>query len=199
MKNTENAFAILILAAGSSKRMGKAKLLLRYKNETIIEHCVKTAQEVPDSNVYVVTGAYQERILASLSNYPDIQYVHNHAHLDGMGSSIACGVSEIVKFAYKGILLLLPDQILVDSKTLNDIIDLHKTNPSSIILSNYGENSGPPTFFPPSTFSQLLDLEGDKGAKHIFMKQYPHTFYKFPFGMIDIDKIEDCKEFDISD
>jgi len=199
MQKQNKSYATLILAAGSSKRMGKAKLLMTYKGQTLIEKCVKTALQLKEHDTYVVTGAYQERMMEILSAFPTIKIIHNDGHLDGMGSSIANGVSEIIKTPYQGILLLLADQILVEAENLNEILNLHRLNPESIIVSNYGDSSGPPTFFPAATFTQLTELEGDKGAKNSFFQKFPNNSYDFPFGIHDIDKEEDCKKFDILD
>ncbi len=200
MTEDTDAYACLILAAGSSKRMGKAKLVLKYKDESLILRCVSTVlQDFAPRDTYLVTGAYKDRILDALSVYPQINIIHNDNHLEGMGSSIACGVSKIMEKDYRGILLVLPDQILLEEKNIKEILALHKSNPKAIILSNYGNSKGPPSVFPSQSFSYLTDLQGDKGAKHGIVDKFPLELYNFPLGMFDIDKMEDCKEFDIRD
>ncbi len=199
MENPTHQIASLVLAAGSSKRMGRAKLILKYQGISLIEKCIRSVQAIKNNPVYVVTGAYREEIMHALSDYEGIQFIHNPKHLEGMGSSIACGIREISQKNYKGVLLVLPDQILVETKYFEELLEIGRAKKDHVILSDYGETSGPPTFFPSEVFPLLLKLSGDKGAKHGLLKHFPHTSVEFPFGIVDIDDPEDCKKYDISD
>ena len=59
----------LLIAAGESKRMGKPKQLLKWKNYTLIEHQIKNLLDT-DQNVWVILGAHSEVIIPIINNYP---------------------------------------------------------------------------------------------------------------------------------
>ena len=61
----------IVLAAGSSERMGdQNKLLLPYKNKTVIEHVVESIYEAGLEEIIVVVGHESEKINAGLRNFP---------------------------------------------------------------------------------------------------------------------------------
>jgi len=188
-----------ILAAGSSKRMGKAKLLLKHRGQTLIEKCLNTVLAIENNDVYVITGAYHDEMKTVLAQYEDIKIIYNPQYQDGMGSSIACAAKTLINKEYHGMLLVLPDQIMVETQNLRELLQLAILHPKSIIFSDYGKTSGPPTFFPQECVLSLRELKGDKGAKYGLFTDYPIKYYDFPFGIIDIDNIEDCKKYDIKD
>ena len=54
---------LLLLAAGKSRRMGTSKQLLPWKGKTLLENAIITGSALPDQELYVVVGAYEEAIL----------------------------------------------------------------------------------------------------------------------------------------
>jgi len=67
--------AILILAAGESKRMGTVKQLLKWKNTTLLGHTILVSEEL-NLKTFAVLGANYERIKNSINHY-SIQILHN--------------------------------------------------------------------------------------------------------------------------
>ena len=61
-----NKTGIIILAAGSSTRLGKPKQLLSYQNKPLIEHITGEAVKANLSPIVIVTGANAEQIINSL-------------------------------------------------------------------------------------------------------------------------------------
>ena len=79
--------AIVLLAAGQSKRMGDTnKLLMPLNNEPLIRHSAKIYTSLPNSRVYVVLGHQAEQIIEVLENL-DVYFVFNDYLLNG-----ACSV-----------------------------------------------------------------------------------------------------------
>ena len=107
----KNDLGILILAAGSSTRMGQPKQLLPWKNSTLLGNTIETAKALT-KNILVVLGAHAELIEEKLPK--DVNRIINIGWNSGMGSSIALGVQQLERaLGPERILILLVDQPLI--------------------------------------------------------------------------------------
>jgi len=188
--------AILVLAAGSSSRMGIPKQLLPWKNRTLIESVICTAQELGCANNIVILGAHYHKIKPTIENY-SIKTIYNKNWKKGLGNSIAFGVQHIKNnYQVDGILVILADQPLVDSSYLMSLIDTFEVGKNNIIVSNYGNKKvGVPALFDKSYFDELSTLDEDKGAKQILKKHIEClNMLKAEHLIADIDTKEDYEQ-----
>ena len=93
---TKHALGAILLAAGASTRMGCVKLLLPWKNSTLLEHSIEQLKESGIDLFVVVLGANQDIILEKV-NFDGIDVVVNSQWQKGMATSIASGVSFLLK------------------------------------------------------------------------------------------------------
>lgn len=183
--------AILILAAGSASRMGKMKQLLPYKNTTLLEWIIEQALKSTVKNVFCVLGANKDTIEKKLASNT-IKIIYNPNYESGLSTSIVTGIDFLQKHNFDNALIMLADQPHVTSEYLNSLIEASKKNPSKIIASNYQGSVGVPAMFPKKYFNDLLNLEGDKGAKN-FLLQHNSNVLKINShqNLLDIDTPED--------
>ena len=185
---------IIILAAGSSSRLGRPKQNLVFEGKTLLQRAIETALASVCETVIIVLGANADVILPSIINYP-IAIVQNDEWKEGMASSIRAGTSELKKIipTIQSAILLLCDQPFMDTHLLNHLI-LSKTK-KGISVSRYNKTVGPPVLFDAVYFDDLLLLTGAEGAKKVIQK-YPENVSEIPFpkGSIDIDTIEDFEK-----
>ena len=91
MSTTDNpAVAAVILAAGSSSRMGQPKQLLVWKGETLIRTIIAKVQAAGINTIYVVLGANADKVAANIADLP-VQLIENPEWASGMGSSVVAG------------------------------------------------------------------------------------------------------------
>jgi len=183
--------AILILAAGTASRMGEIKQLLPYKETFMVDHVIKNAQEVVE-DVYVVLGANAEIIEQKLQNN-NVKKITNQHYKKGLSSSIICGVKTLLD--YDAILICLADQPKIDVAYYKELIAVFKESSDVIVASRYEGFNGVPAIFPKSYYSKLLELNGDKGAKHLLNSKL--NFIKTIASsekLLDIDTPEDYKK-----
>ncbi len=171
----KNDIAILILAAGSSSRMGKTKQLLPWKNTSLLGNAIKTAKASKASEVVVVLGAKATHIRETLADTATV-FLENKDWAKGMGTSISCGVKYYLNntTALKGVLIMLSDQPLINTSYLNRMIDAFGAAEKNIIGTAYGERVGAPALFGSHYFSDLSELHGDDGAQRILSKNQQH-------------------------
>lgn len=182
---------VLLLAAGESKRMGQPKALLDWFGQSLLEFQGKKLQAL-NLPISLVLGAYSNEI-QKLSKSLEIETFVNPNWQDGMGSSVAFGVQELLqkKPETEAILLFLIDQPLLEISDLNRLISSFQENPGKIIVSQSDEGwSGPPVIFPNTFFSELKNLSGDDGAKPV-VKRNQASIIKLEIpNMADMDTPE---------
>lgn len=179
--------SVLILAAGSSKRLGEPKQLVKVADESLIQIAVKKALNF-SKDVTVVLGHDAQNITKEISKYP-ISIVINPNYEKGMGNSIAFGISSIKKS--QKVLIMLCDQPLIPLAHYQALILKASKNTELIICSKYQGRFAVPSIFPKSYFKLLSNLEADHGAKK-FLKNNPLDFVVLDDELsIDIDTKED--------
>jgi molybdenum cofactor cytidylyltransferase len=160
---------ILLLAAGSSSRMGRAKALLPWGEGTLIEHQVKTLLKTGHP-VVVVLGHQPDQVLPLLDNYPVRVSVNQHWK-KGMGSSIAHGIRQLKKEFPEaaGVLITQLDQPLITSAHFNKMLSVYLPESRQIIVSQSPTGwQGVPVLFARGYFKELQELNGEGGARKIF-------------------------------
>lgn len=184
---------IILLAAGSSGRLGHPKQLLSYKGKILLQYLLDEATSSSASCIVIVLGADAENIKTKLSagNHP---VVVNEEWKEGMGSSIRCGIRALQKNYpdAEAAILMTCDQPFVTAALLDELVQTHWQTGKRIVSSSYDNTSGPPALFHRSLFPELLQLQGDKGARKI-TDTYAgeRASVSFPQGNIDIDTAAD--------
>lgn len=186
MKKQSSNIAILILAAGSSSRLGRPKQLLELQGKTLLQKSIESALEV-SQNVVVVLGANEQLIQPTISEY-QIEIVLNNNWENGMSSSIQTGMSIIDDKNYEAVLIMLCDQPFVDAPLLKKMIETFRQSEATILASSYENKIGVPAIFHSNLFPKLRQLSGQQGAKFLIKNNLEQTQeFTFEKGIIDID------------
>jgi len=179
---------IIILAAGSSSRMGQPKQQLVYEQNTLLQRSINIALSIPQAIVLIVLGANAEAIKTDIADQP-VQIIDNIYWETGMSSSIKAGINILAN--YPGIddaLLMLCDQPFVNVALLKQLISHRPQTGGYIIACQYGDTLGVPALFSKYYFDELLALDGQDGAKKVLMKHKQNAIaIPFEQGSIDID------------
>jgi molybdenum cofactor cytidylyltransferase len=189
-----NHCGILLLAAGKSERLGSPKQLLVYKGKTLLRHAVDTAIATGLRPVIVVLGANSSLFEKELNAIKGIEVVVNEMWQEGMASSIHCGLEAAMNndSSIDGTIIMVCDQPFADPELLKKLLKTQYETGKPIVASRYNEHIGVPAFFHKSYFEQLLQLNGDSGARKIIKENSTDVAtIEFTKGMIDIDTKED--------
>ncbi|MEK0423551.1 MAG: hypothetical protein RLZ95_1461 [Bacteroidota bacterium] len=193
--NIDNC-AVVIIAAGESKRLGTPKQLLLVEEDTLLNRLIKTVQRAVNFPIYLVLGANAEKIQAQLPHI-EINVVENKDWQEGMGSSIRLGVQAILESAKKfdGVLILVCDQPYLTEAAIQDLVTLQAAKKTAITASFYANIAGTPALFHASIFPDLLALKGDQGAKKIIQERDQELAkLQFEKGVLDIDTQDDYQQ-----
>lgn len=184
---------IVILAAGSSSRLGKPKQLLRYKGKSLLQIGIEAAINSKANSVVEVLGANAEQISKEIDR-SGTNTIINAEWEEGMASSVRSGLNELlfISPSTDAVIFMVCDQPYVTSDLINALINTQRETGKPIVTCNYGEVIGPPALFHKSLFNELMQLKGDSGARKIIQHNKDEVAtVSFPKGQIDIDTIQD--------
>ncbi|WP_210519145.1 nucleotidyltransferase family protein [Hymenobacter terricola] len=182
--------ALLLLAAGASTRMGRPKQLLPYNGRTLLRHAAETAVASGCTPIVLVTGALHEELMAEVTGLP-IQAVRNMAWATGMASSIRTGLAAVAATGPAAVLIMLCDQPLVTSELLRQLVAQQQQTQAPVVASLYGDTLGVPAVFGQTMLADLLQLQGQQGARHLIASFGPGVG-RIPLlaGLLDVDTPE---------
>jgi len=182
---------IIILAAGSSFRMGEPKQLMKYKNKTFLQHIIGEAKNAGLDPVICVTGYQSELITKSVIGM-DVSIVYNPQWTEGMGTGISTGIKQVLLSDVDSVILAVSDQPYVSSDLFEMMIKWKDQSRKGIVACTYAGTLGTPVLFSKDYFSRLQLLNGNQGAKNIVKVNLPDVCpVEFEKGIIDIDTKED--------
>lgn len=185
------------MAAGAATRMGKAKMLLPYGEQTILEHIVEEVQALNSAIICLVTGKYTTEIKAVIKD-TSIALVPFANWQAGMSASIQFGLSSLLEKQpnIDAVLFVVSDQPFLDRQLLFKMIDAFQQSGKGIVAAQYPQQYGTPVLFSHQYFPEIRLLEGDRGAKKLVEKQLEDVvLVDFPLGALDIDTAEDYAKF----
>ena len=179
---------VILLAAGSSSRMGQAKQLLPWENTTLIQHQIEMMSPLANPLI-VVLGSGAEEIKPVVAD-ESVTVVINENWESGMGTSVAAGVKQLSQFPDAvGVLFALIDQPLVNTEHYFKLIHAFCPGEKQIVASQSSSGwLGVPALFDSCYFEELSQLNGKHGAKSI-IKKYPNQ-------VICIDAVERLEDID---
>ena len=190
-----NSTGIILLAAGSSSRMGCPKQLLKINNQTLIRRAIDTALAAEQFKpLLIVLGANAELIRKEIPTSEDIIIVENPGWQEGMGSSVRYGIEQANFQGLDGAVVMLCDQPLLTASHLLALYQKHQETGLPVVASRYSGFNAVPVYFHHSLFPFLLRSKGDQGARKI-INQYPGVVaIDFPDGALDVDTPERFEE-----
>lgn len=155
----------VVLAAGTSTRMGRNKLLLELDGETLVRRAVRSAITAALSPVVVVTGFERERVRRELRGL-DRTIVVN-PEFDGPSSrSFHVGLRALPGDVGAAV-VILPDMVHVSAETLSRVTAAAKGASPPLVVSRYGDVTAPPILFRRALFDELLAWDGEGCGKPV--------------------------------
>lgn len=175
----------IIMASGSSKRMGRNKVFLKYKNQTFLE---RTLQLVTDAGFLEVILVIRPEDAEKISVPESVKVVINTQSDTGQSASVRLGAGEAVG---QGCLFLTIDQPLLTLEILEKIAGTGK--PDRIVIPTCDGTPSSPVFFGADFFQELLEAEGDNGGRSV-RDAHPEAWLTVPvpvYYLQDVDMPED--------
>lgn len=189
----------IVLAAGLSRRMGKAnKLLQEIDGRPMIRRVVQQVLEAPFEQVIVVLGYEWEAVDQALGNLP-VERVVNRQFEEGLGASVRAGIAA-VRPGHAAV-ICLGDMPEVSATELSALIHAYNEEPSYMAYRPYFQGKpGNPVLWSPPCLVLLGQLKGDEGARHLLQEQ-AHEVLPVTVDndgvLLDIDTPEQLAAFNV--
>lgn len=212
--------AMIMLAAGNSRRFGGNKLLYEIDGMPMYRHILDQLLEAENEienklgkktesdyveieadikldsvknvrcNITVVT---QYEAIAETAREKQIQVLRNRYPEKGISSSIQIGLK--ANLDADAALFTVSDQPWLTKETICRLTDVFLNSKKGIACVSYQGKLGNPCIFGKQYFDELLALEGDKGGKKIIMRHLEDTQI---YEVEDVRELEDIDYHDIT-
>lgn len=191
--------AIVILAAGMSRRLGRPKQVLPLAGEPIVAHVGKAARASSASRVMAVIGGARHQTMGALDGIVD-ELVINDSYSLGQGTSIAAAIRHLQATQHilgpcEAVVFLLADQPGIQTATIDAVIDAWR-NGGRIVTAEYRDQPGHPVLFEQTYWPDLARLDGDLGGR-IIISKHPHDVVRVPLDSdspMDVDTEADWRK-----
>lgn len=156
-----NAHAVVVLAAGGSRRLGRPKQLLTRDGEALVRRTVRLATATQPARLVVITGAYDAEVMAAVAGF-EVESAHNPAWNSGMATSLQVAAAALAGFD-GAVLVLVCDQPALEASHLRQLLAGAARSPAACAATRHGERLGVPAVVSPALLASARDLQGDTG------------------------------------
>jgi len=165
--------AVVILAAGESRRMGQPKALLPFPEnfpsaqsqrtqtaQTFLEHLIEVTRHPRTNILRVVVGAHAEEIRARVKLQNDAIVVNENWE-KGQLSSLQAAIRSLPAEKTEGMLVCLVDHPLISAQLVSLLLETFERDKNKIVIPTYHGKRGHPVIFPSALYAELLAVRED--------------------------------------
>ena len=192
----------IILAAGSSQRMGSPKALLKIGEKTFLQYIVDVLHSARVIDIVIVLGSEAEKIQPSLSWFEG-KVVVNNDWQKGQLTSIITGINSLDMTMtdpeeIHGAIICPVDHPLISQSILVNLLQEFWRSHKKIVLPTYKGRRGHPVIFGKDLFDEIRSAPIDIGARNV-VRKHPEEVHEVALeeeGIhINIDTQEDYQKY----
>lgn len=181
----------VVLAAGSSRRLGQSKQLLVLDGKPLIAHVVERCLSSGLDDAIVVVGYEAGAVRHALTGV-DVFFVVNSRYEEGQSTSLLAGLESAGDA--DAIVVVLADQPGIEAGAIDRLIRARREQGSMLGMAGYGERRGHPVLFGREYFGELRGVTGDQGGREV-LRRHPGDVVLVDGGLLepplDVDTAED--------
>lgn len=190
--------AAIVLAAGSSRRMGQPKQLLPIAGRPLLQHVLDAAAAAAVDEIIVVLGHEAAAIRAAVRLPANARVAVNERHAAGQGTSLACGLAAARGDATAAV-VLLGDQPHVTSALVDEVLAAFFAGMAAVVRpvwhdAHGAKRPGHPVVLARAIWPAVAELVGDGGARVLF-EAHPEWVHELPMAGHPPDDIDDLADY----
>ena len=161
---------VAVLAAGASRRLGRAKQLVPISGEPLLRRQCRCALSARVGEVMAILGCDEDRHREVIVDLPvDVRV--NDEWEEGLAATLRSAVRAARE--RQAALLVLPcDQYRIIPDDLRTLYSHWRRTPSIACVSRWGRYAGPPAILPIHYYDHVLRLRGDIGARSLLYDRH---------------------------
>lgn len=181
--------AMVLLAAGDSRRFGGNKLLAEVDGRLMYRHVADEVNAMPEDFFAkkIVVSQYDE-ILEDLGR-EGFETVKNNQSALGISYSVHLALEQIPE--HYAVCFSVSDQPWLTRETIRGLVTAFRKNTRGMVCASWEGMDGNPVVFSPEYRKELLALSGDVGGRRILMA-HPEDVARFVAGssreLVDVDE-----------
>jgi molybdenum cofactor cytidylyltransferase len=162
-----DAVAGVLLAAGSSTRMGRNKLLFDLDGESLVHRTARRAAVAGLDPIIVVLGHEADRLTRELADLaPPCRIVVNPDYADGVNTSLKTGIAA-VPASVDAAVVILADMPLVTSGMIATLVAQYRNGEAPLVISDYDGVNAPPMLYARALFAELQVVSGEGCGREV--------------------------------
>jgi molybdenum cofactor cytidylyltransferase len=183
----------VVLAAGLSRRMGRAnKLLLPFGEKLLVRRVVETIASVPFAEIVVATGHDASRVELALAGLP-VRLVRNPRYEEGQMTTVHAALAGLSAPSV-GVMVCLGDQPALTAADLELVAGAFLAEPGRVLVPTFGGVRGNPIVLPRASLAEIAARGVDFGCRQLVAKN-AHLVRTFEMPddhvLVDVDRPED--------
>jgi molybdenum cofactor cytidylyltransferase len=186
----------IVLAAGTSSRMGQQKLLLPVAGgQPMVRFSVERVLAAGLDDVVVVLGRVADAVATALEGLP-VRTVLNPRYAEGQSTSLRAGL-DALPLATEAVVVALGDQPLPDPGLIGRLVARFRETGRPIVVPRYRDGRGNPVLLAAAVFEEVRAVTGDQGARGVVARD-PSRVAEVPVDAPmppDVDTWEDYERF----
>ena len=155
----------ILLAAGTSSRMGSNKLLLELDGESVVRGAVRRALAGGLSPVLVVLGHEPDTVRQEIEDLP-CRCVLNPLYEQGINASLGRGVEAVPPEA-RAAMVVLADMPFVSPEMIAAMLARYRATTALLVVSDYAGVNAPPIVYDRDLFPELLATTGEGCGREV--------------------------------
>ena len=166
------AVAGVVLAAGTSTRMGRNKLFMELEGEPLVRRVVGRAAKAGFDPLIVVLGHEAALVQEALQGIP-YRPVVNPDYERGVNSSLRAGIGAAAETPARAAVVVLADMPFVTTDMIATLVAKYRESDAPLVISDYAGVNAPPMLYDRSLFGELAMSEG-QGCGRQIVKRHRH-------------------------
>jgi molybdenum cofactor cytidylyltransferase len=156
----------VILAAGTSSRLGRPKQLLELRGKPVLQSSIDRAAAASMDEIVIVLGHEAARIRAAVHLPSMARTIVNHDYASGQASSLSAGLAAVDQRAEAAV-VLLGDQPQADPRAVGALVEAWRRATQPVARAVYRGIPGHPVVIGRAAFSDFESAGGDDGGRAV--------------------------------
>jgi len=185
--------AAIVLAAGRSCRMGLPKMLLPWKDLTVIRYVVTVLESIGLEEIVVVTGGARMEVESALAGSSARTVYNPRFSEEEMLYSLQIGLTSLPE-KITAALVVLGDQPQIEKMVIQQILELTIQSRATLVVPSYERRRGHPWLVHRSLWQEIHLLKPGQTLRSFLAKHADQIMYlslDTPSILKDLDTPED--------